>query len=85
MTSSSKRLHGLALSDSGFIFDPETGQAFTANELGLEIIRLLKEGRTFEEIVADIENRYDAGYDLVYKDVAQFLSQLKTSRWLDEN
>jgi len=85
MTTPNKRLHGLALSDSGFIFDPETGQAFTANELGLEIIRLLKEGRTFEEIVSDIENRYDAGYDLIYKDVAQFLSQLKTSRWLDEN
>jgi len=85
MTTSNKRLNALALSDSGFIFDPATGQAFTANELGLEIIRLLKEGKTFEEIVSHIENHYEAGYDLIYKDIAQFLGQLRTYRWFDEN
>lgn len=81
---SNKRLHALAVSDSGFIFDPSTGQTFTTNEIGLEIIRLLKEGEKLEEIISYISEHYDADEDLVYKDTVQFLSQLRTYRLIDE-
>ncbi|MGH2568500.1 MAG: HPr-rel-A system PqqD family peptide chaperone [Bacteroidota bacterium] len=74
----------LALNESGFIFDPTTGQTFTTNETGLEIIRLLKAGKSLEEVVASLEQQYDAGKDALYKDAAQFLSQMKTYRLIDE-
>lgn len=85
MTNSNKRLNALAVSDSGFIFDPSTGQTFTTNEIGLEIIRLLKEGKKLEEIISCIDEHYDAERDLIYKDIVQFLSQLKTYRLIDES
>ena len=33
----------IAVSESGFIFNPTTGDSYTANEIGLEIIKCLKE------------------------------------------
>jgi len=35
----------IALSDSGFIFNPSTGESFSMNPIGLEIITMLKEGK----------------------------------------
>ncbi len=85
MTESNKRLNALAVSDSGFIFDPSTGQTFTTNEIGLEIIRLLKQGKKLEAIISYIDEHYDADGDVIYKDTVQFLSQLKTYRLIDES
>ncbi len=84
MSDSNSKLKTLALNESGFIFDPTTGQTFTTNETGLEIIRLLKTGKSLEDIVAYLEGLYDASRDHLYKDVAQFLSQMNTYRLIDE-
>ena len=40
----------IAVSDSGFIFNPDTGESFTANPIGLEILDMVKEGMEFEEV-----------------------------------
>ncbi len=50
----------LALSDSGFVFDPSTGDSFSTNPIGLEIIRMLKEGKTTNDIKNHVtKNLYD--------------------------
>lgn len=84
MGDSNSKLKTLALNESGFIFDPTTGQTFTTNETGLEVIRLLKTGKSLEDIVAHLEGLYDTSRDHLYKDVAQFLSQMNTYRLIDE-
>jgi hypothetical protein len=38
------RLRDLALSDSGFVFDPLTGHTFTVNPTGQLALRCLKQG-----------------------------------------
>ena len=38
----------IAISDSGFVFNPSTGDSFSTNQVGLEIIRLLKENKSKE-------------------------------------
>ena len=48
----------IALSDSGFVFDPSTGDSFSTNPIGLEIIKSLKEGKTKEEIKAHAIKNY---------------------------
>ena len=80
-----RRLQTLAISESGFIFDPNTGHTFTVNEIGLEIIRHLKDNKSLEEIVAAIATDYEAGSEMIYKDVVQFLGQLRSQQLIDEN
>ena len=44
----------LAVSDSGFIFNPSNGDSFSTNLVGAELIRLLKEGKSLTEIKKEI-------------------------------
>lgn len=67
----------LAISDSGFLFFPTTGETFTVNELGKEIIQSLKEGKTSEKIVESILEKFDVDRETAERDLEDFLSQLK--------
>jgi len=44
------QLGTLAISDSGFVFDPNTGNTYAVNATGLAVLRGLKSGRTLGQI-----------------------------------
>lgn len=70
----------IALSDTGFVFDPSTGNSFTVNPIGLAIIGYLKEGRTAEEIKAAVLDAYETdstGFERDYTDFMNMLYKLK--------
>ena len=70
----------IALSDSGFVFDPSTGDSFSTNPIGLEIIKMLKEGKTPDEIKAAATKKYmtdDATFEKDYYDFVNMLAKLK--------
>jgi len=52
--------HSLTINDNGFVFDPETGESFTLNPIGLEMLRMLDSGQSKEEI----KNYYLDNYDM---------------------
>jgi len=66
----------IAISDSGFIFNPDTGESFTANPLGLEILDMLKDGNEFEAIRKGIMEKYSSDKDTVEKDYHDFINML---------
>lgn len=66
----------IALSDSGFVFDPATGNSFTTNPIGLEIIQLLKQDRSPEEIQAEILTNYETDQETVERDLSDFINVL---------
>ena len=75
----------IALSDSGFVFDPATGDSFTTNPIGLEIIILLKEGKAVQEIKASILKKYLTDEATFEKDNYDFMNMLAKHRLTDEN
>ena len=74
MTRLSPRIADLALSDAGFVFDPQTGDVFTVNSTGLSILQCLKEGHA--GIEDWLRERYDVGDGDVARDVSEFLEIL---------
>ncbi len=66
----------IAISDSGFIFNPSSGDSFSANPIGLEIIRILKEGKSKEVILKELEEKYSVDSSTLEKDVNDFLQML---------
>jgi len=68
----------IAISDSGFIFNPSTGDSFSANPIGLEIIRLLKEEKSKESILSELSEKYAADQSTIEKDINDFLLMLST-------
>ncbi len=67
----------LAVSDSGFLFLPATGETFTLNECAREILRLFQQRKTEEEIIAQIMEDYDIEQSILERDVTEFISQMK--------
>ena len=69
----------LALSDSGFVFDPVTGNSFTVNGSGLAILRLLQREPALDQVVARLCEEYDAEAPLVERDVIEFAALLRNA------
>ncbi len=68
----------IAISDSGFIFLPSTGETFTLNEIGKEIYKLLQSKKTIEEISSEILKEYDVDALTLERDIEDFVLRLKS-------
>ena len=66
----------VATSEAGFVFNPGTGDSFSVNQTGAEIISLLKENRSPEEVINFISSKFDAEQIQIEKDLDDFVSQL---------
>ncbi len=67
----------MAINPDGFIFSPQTGESFTANQTGIDVLQALQEGRTPEEIITFIAEKYAASEDDISNDVRDFMDHLR--------
>ncbi len=67
----------LAVSETGFIFDPQTGHSYIVNEVGIDILNLMKKDKSEDEIVKFILDNYEISFDQVKRDYDSFLIKLK--------
>jgi hypothetical protein len=67
----------IAVSESGFIFNPSSGDSFSANQIGADIITLMKEEKKIPEIIKTISSKYDVEPSVFEKDLEDFISQLR--------
>ena len=75
----------IAISESGFLFDPTGGESYSLNEQGLEILNLLKEKKSNKEISKYMTDTYDIASDDFEKYYFDFLGTLKQYQLLEED
>jgi PqqD family protein of HPr-rel-A system len=75
--SASCQLKDLALSDTGFVFDPSSGATFTVNATGLCVLRAMKDGLSQAEIGARLRERFDVRAGDPARDVGDFVELLR--------
>lgn len=80
-----KLKNNIAISETGFIFHPETGESFTVNPMGQEIMDLLREGKTRDEIMNHILDVYQTDEDTFERDFQDFLGQLDRFQIIEED
>ena len=74
----SQRLRDVAVSETGFVFDPLTGLTFSVNSTGRFILEQLREGRDASGIVDAIAQNFDVtDRNEVMRDVKEFFRLLK--------
>jgi hypothetical protein len=74
----------IATSEAGLIFNPGTGDSFSVNNIGNEILSKLKENSSVEDIIGYISARYDVEKIQLEKDLDDFLSQLSDYNLLEK-
>lgn len=67
----------IAISESGFVFDPSTGDSYSLNPVGVDIISLLKELKKNDEIIRELQKKYDADKPTIEKNFHDFMDMLK--------
>ena len=72
-----KLKENIAISDSGYLFNPSTGESFIVNPLGMEVLQQVKKGRSFEEISKEILSHYSVDTITFEKDYQDFIHQLR--------
>ncbi|MEE9424694.1 MAG: PqqD family protein [Methylococcales bacterium] len=67
----------LALSDSGFVFDPVSGKSYTVNETGFWLIKQLQQDSNLDDLKARIAREFDGGEKTIERHVIEFLEQIR--------
>jgi PqqD family protein of HPr-rel-A system len=67
------RIKDLAISDSGFVFDPFSGGTFTLNETGRAVLQALSDGLTESEVVERLRSSFEGVTPKVEEDLRDFL------------
>lgn len=70
-------LKNLAVSDTGFVFDPRTGTTFTLNATGRVALAALRDGGSVDDVAARLEASFDGVSPSVREEVLDFVQSLR--------
>jgi hypothetical protein len=74
----------IALSENGFVFNPSTGDSFTLNNTGKEVLLLIKEGKNISEITDLMAEKYDVDRNILERYLSDFMNDLSVNNLMEE-
>ena len=77
LTAYSDAVKRLAINDSGFVFDPMSGQSFSVNACGLELLRLMQKQTDIEKLKRAVFESFDVSEAVLERDLLEFSDQLR--------
>ena len=72
----------IATNEFGFVFNPSTGDSYSSNPIAAEIIQLMKENHSLNEIKKTLLDKYEVDKMTIEKDVDEFVGILKENNLL---
>lgn len=80
-----ERLGQLAISPTGFVFDPRTGVTYTLNATGRTIIEGLRDGDGLDDLVERLRDAFDCNGGDLRRDVLEYVRLLREHSLLDSD
>ncbi len=74
----------IAISETGFVFSPITGDSFTLNHTAQKVIKLIKDGKTFEDIKNILKENYDVDDVTLERYLFDFINELKNYKLIED-
>ena len=75
--------NNIAVSESGFLFDSNTGDSFSLNETGKQIIKMFNENKTEDEIKEYFLKNYDVEEGIFENNFYDFINMLSNLNLLE--
>lgn len=73
----------IAISDSGFLFNSLSGDSFSLNATAIEILKLLNDGKSDEEIVSTFTKNYLIDRNTIEKDLYDYKKMLANYKLIE--
>jgi len=73
----------VSISENGFVFNPTTGESFSVNPIGVEIINMLKLKKAEADIKKQLIEKFNTDKDTIEKDFYDFIQMLKSFNLLE--
>lgn len=73
----------IAVSESGFLFDSNTGDSFSLNETGKQIVKMLNENKSEDEVRNYFLNNYDVEEGTFENNFNDFINMLQNLNLLE--
>ena len=73
----------IAISETGFVFDPNSGDSFTLNNIGKEILEQFQSWNSKSDISYHILNKYDVDEYTFERNYDDFIGMLNHFNLLD--
>ena len=67
----------IAISESGVLFNGATGDSFSVNPIASEILEMIKENFTRDQIFEKLQEKYDVHLERLEGDLYDFLAHLR--------
>ena len=67
----------VAISESGFLFDAMSGDSYSLNPIAAEILEMIRDQKSMEEIKQELLKKYDVTPTLLDKSVDEYIFTLK--------
>ncbi|MBK9291902.1 MAG: PqqD family protein [Bacteroidetes bacterium] len=67
----------IAISDNGFIFNPATGESFTVNPTGLEIMNMMRRGTPHAHIAGKLCELFQVEPTQAERDLQDFIEMMR--------
>jgi hypothetical protein len=74
---SAASIRRLAVSESGFVFDPSSGRSFTVNETGIAVLRALQQELGLDVIRRQLAADFEVAPQTLERDLSEFLVTLR--------
>jgi len=71
-----KLKQNIAISETGFIFDPANGESFSLNPIAVEILSMVKDGLGSDDIKTEILKKYDVDSQTFEHNYFEFVGML---------
>jgi hypothetical protein len=82
---SMKLRKNIAISESGLLFNPVTGESFSVNPIGIEILSMIKESKTQRQIGEALLAKYSTDKITIENDYQDFIDLLSHNHLLEHN
>ena len=66
----------IAISEAGLLFNPVTGESFSVNPIGVEILKMIREDKIMDQIITVILDKYNTDRPTFEKDYHDFIGIL---------
>lgn len=73
----------IALSESGFVFNPNTGESFTLNPTGQQLFDLIREGREYNDIRKYFLENFETEESIFEKDFEDFIHMMTSYQMME--